>query len=158
MRFVLAMLALVTVLLSACGGNSSSSSGASTPSGSSPVAPTPQTTEGTWRATKAQFVSAANSNRQVDIIAQGSTVTIAFAGSNYTYTQVESGKPQQVQTGTWSASTDVMTMRPTGVTWTIQFDMTFSGNSLALKGGHVQFDFNNGSFEEALLNMTLVRQ
>jgi hypothetical protein len=168
MRFVVAVLVLATALTPACGGNSgsstsgSSTSGSSTSgsntSGSNPAAPTPQTVEETWRATKAQFVSLANSSRRVDIVAQGSTVTMVFAGSNYTFTQTESGKPQQVQTGTWSASTDVMTLRPAGVTWNIQFDMTRSGNNLTLNGGHVQFDFNSGNFEEALLNMTLVRQ
>lgn len=150
MRFLFAALVLATALTPACGSDSGG--------GSNPAAPTPQTLEGTWRATKAQFVSVANSSRQVDIIAQGSTVTIAYAGTNYTYSQTESGKQQQVQTGTWSASTDVMTMRPTGVTWNIQFNMTFGGNNLTLNGGSVQFDFNNGVFEEAKLNMNLVRQ
>jgi hypothetical protein len=51
-----------------------------------------------------------------------------------------------------------MTLKPTGVTWSIQFDMTFSGNNLTLNGGSVQFDFNSGNFEEAKLNMALVRQ
>jgi hypothetical protein len=112
MRRVVAILVLATALTPACGGNSGSST-----SGSSPAAPTPpQTAEESWRATRAQFVSLANSSRQVDIVAQGSTVTMVFAGSNYTFTQTESGKPQQVQTGTWSASIDVMTLRPTGVT------------------------------------------
>jgi hypothetical protein len=149
MRIFVATLILAAFLSPACGGGSSSSS--------SPTAPTPQTLEGTWRATKAQFVSKSSSSRQVDIVAQGSTVTMVFSGSNYTFTQTETGKPQQVQTGTWSASTDVMTLRPTGVTWSIEFDMTFSGNNLTLNGGSVQFDFT-GTFEEARLYMTLVRQ
>ena len=148
MRFVVAALVLALFLVPACGGGG----------GSSPVTPTPQTIEGTWRATKAQFVSVASSSRQVDIVAQGSTVTMVFSGSNYTYTQTETGKPLTVQTGTWSASSDVMTLRPSGVTWNIQFDLNFSGNNLTLNGGSVQFDFNSGNFEEAKLNMTLVRQ
>ena len=144
MRYVLATLVLATVLSLACGKNA--------------VAPTPATLEGTWRAARAQFVSVAGSTRQVDIVAQGGAVTLALAGSNYTFTQTESGKPQTVQTGTWSASADLMTLRPSGVAWTVQYSLTLSGNTLTLDGGSVQFDFTAGSFEEAKLNMTLARQ
>ena len=148
MRFVVATLVLAVFLAPACGGGSSSN----------PAAPTPQTLEGTWRATRAEFVSNANSSRRVEIISQGATLTLAFSGTNYTLTMTEPGQPPDVQTGTWSASTDIMTLKPSGVTWNIQFDMTFSGNNLTLNGGGVQFDFNSGVFEEAKLNMTLVRQ
>jgi hypothetical protein len=147
MRCVVATLVLGLFLAPACGGGG----------GSSPAAPTPQTLEGTWRATKAQFVSVASSSRQVDIIAQGSTLTLVFSGTGYTRTMTQPGQPPDVQTGTWSASTDMMSLKPTGVTWDIQFDMTFSSNNLTLNGGSVQFDFT-GTFEEAKLYMTLVRQ
>jgi hypothetical protein len=108
MRLAVAILILAAILVPACGG------------GSSATAPTPQTLEGTWRATRAEFVSVANSSKRVEIISQGSTLTLAFSGSNYTRTLTEPGQPADVQTGTWSASTDVMTLRPTGVTWNIQ--------------------------------------
>jgi hypothetical protein len=147
MRFSFAILILVVLFTPACGGG-----------GSSSVAPTPQTLEGVWRASRAEFVSAAGSSRRSEIVSQGSTVTLAFSGSNYTFTIAEPGQAPEVQTGTWSASSDVMTLKPTGVTWSIQFDMTFSGNNLTLNGGSVQFDFNSGNFEEAKLNMALVRQ
>ena len=147
MRFGVAAFVVVALLAPACGGGG----------GSSPAAPTPQTLEGTWRATKAQFVSVNNASRQVDIVAQGSTLTLVFSGTNYTRTMTEPGQPPDVQTGTWSASTDVMTLRPSGVTWSIQFEMTFNGNSLTLNGGSVEFDFT-GNFEQAKLYMTLVRQ
>ena len=147
MRFVVATLVLAVFLAPACGGGSSSN----------PAAPTPQTLEGTWRATKAEFVKNNNTSIRTDIVAQGSTLTLAFAGTNYTRTMTEPGYPQDVQTGTWSASKDVMTLRPAGVTWSIEFDMTFSANNLTLNGGSVQFDWT-GTLEEAKLYMTLVRQ
>jgi hypothetical protein len=145
MRFFVACLVLAVFITPACGG-------------SSPAAPTPQTLEGTWRATRAEFVSAASSGRRSEVVSQGSTVTMAFSGSNYTFTMAEPGQAPEVQTGTWSASSEVMTLRPTGVTGNTQFDMTFSGNNLTLNGGNVMFDFNSGNFEEAKLNMALVRQ
>jgi hypothetical protein len=145
-RIVIAAFVVAVVLASACGGKDS------------PAAPTAQTLDGTWRATKAEFVSVANSSRRVDVITQGTTVVLAFAGSNYTFTQTDPGKSPQVQTGTWSASVDMMTLRPTGVTWSLQFDMTFSGNNLTLNGASVEFDFAaNGVNEQAKLNLTLVR-
>jgi hypothetical protein len=148
MRVVIATFVVAAILAPACGGNN----------GSNPAAPTPQTLEGTWRATKAEYVSVASSSKRVDVVTQGTTVALVLAGSNYTFTQTDPGKSPQVQTGTWSASVDMMTLRPTGVTWSLQFDMTFSGNSLTLNGASVEFDFAaNGVNEQAKLNMTLVR-
>jgi hypothetical protein len=126
--------------------------------GSSPSAPTPQTLEGTWRATKAEFVSVASSGRRVELVAQGATVTLAFTGNNYTFTISQSGQAPVVQTGTWSASSEVMTLTRAGYSGNQQFDMTFSANSLTLNGANALFDFNTGVFEEAKLYMTLARQ
>jgi hypothetical protein len=48
---------------------------------------------------------------------------------------------------------------PNGVTWSWQFDVTQSGNNLTLNGASVEFDFAaDGVFEQAKLNMALVRQ
>ena len=151
MRVVIAAFIAAAILVPACGGSKGSN-------GSNPAAPTAQTIDGTWRATKAEYVSAANSSKRVDVVAQGTIVTMAFAGGNYTFTQTDPGKAPQIQTGSWSASTDMMTLRPTGVTWSLQFDMTFSSNNLTLNGASVEFDFAaNGVNEQAKLNMTLVR-
>jgi hypothetical protein len=51
-----------------------------------------------------------------------------------------------------------MTLMRTGASGNQQFDMTFSGNNLTLNGANALFDFNTGTFEEAKLYMTLVRQ
>jgi hypothetical protein len=111
---------------------------------------------GTWRATQAEFVSAANSNTRVDIIAQGSTLTLLLETTNFTLTIDDPGADPNVTTGTWSASKDVLTLTPSGASGNTQFDMTQSGNNLTLRGGHVQFAFDDTS-EEAILNMVLVR-
>ncbi len=146
MRFGYATLVMAVFLIPACGGN-----------GGSNLTPTP-TLQGTWRATRAQFVSIAAPTRQVDIVSQGGTVTMTFAGSSYTFTQTETGKPQQTHSGTWTASTDMVTLRPAGVTWAIEYDMALSGNTLTLGGGSVQYDFTTGVLEEARLTLTMVRQ
>jgi uncharacterized protein YdeI (BOF family) len=146
MRIVVATLVVAAILAPACGGKGS------------PAAPTAQTLQGTWRATKAEFVSVASSSTRMDVVAQGATVTMAFSGNNYTFTMTTSGQAPEVQTGTWSASKDVMTLVRTGSSGNQQFDMTFSGNNLTLNNGSAMFDFNTGNFVEARLSMTLVRQ
>jgi hypothetical protein len=145
MRIAFATLILAAILASAC-------------SDSSPASQTTQTLQGTWRATKAEFVSSTNSSKRLDIVAQGATVALVFSGSNYTLTMTAPGSAPEVQTGTWSASSDVMTFVRAGSSGNQQFDMTFSGNNLTLNGANVQFDFNSGVFEEAKLYMTLTRQ
>ena len=147
MRIVAASLVAVAMLAPACDKNSSS-----------PSAPTAQTLEGTWRATKAEFVSVASSSKRIDVVASGATVTLAFAGNGYTFTLAQSGQAPVVQTGTWSASSEVMTLVRAGASGNQQFDMTFSGNNLTLNGANALFDFNTGTYEEAKLYMTLVRQ
>ena len=147
MRIVVASLVAAAILAPACDKN-----------GSSPSAPTAQTLEGTWRATKAEFVSVASSSRRIDVVASGATVTLAFAGNGYTFTLAQPGQAPIVQSGSWSASSDVMTLTRTGMSGNQQFDMNFSGNNLTLNGANALFDFNTGAYEEAKLSMTLVRQ
>ena len=147
MRIVVASLVAAAILTPACDKN-----------GSSPSAPTAQTLEGTWRATKAEFVSVASSSRRIDVVASGATVTLAFAGNGYTFTLAQPGQAPIVQAGSWSASSDVMTLTRTGMSGNQQFDMNFSGNNLTLNGANALFDFNTGVYEEAKLSMTLVRQ
>jgi len=149
MRLALLPLIALAIVVSAC-------------SNSSPTGPgsTPQGLTGTWKATKAEFVSQANSGLRTDVVTQGTTVALALqSAGTYTFTMTDPGQSPNATNGSWGASTDVLTLKPTGVSFNIQFDMTQSGNNLTLNGGHVQFDFGaDGSLEEAILNMTLVRQ
>jgi hypothetical protein len=141
-------------LCAACGG------------GSSPAAPSGASGSGTqglaatWRATRAEFVNTANSSVKVEIVSRGASLVLALdVAGGYTRTVTTPGDPPDVQTGTWSASRDVLTLRPSGVTFTIEFDYSMSGNTLALSGGHVEFDFNDDNrFEEAILTAAFARQ
>ena len=129
-------------------------------SGGSPAAPSPQTLAGTWNATRAEFVSASNSSLRVEVIAQGTTIVLTLdAAGTYTRRSTPASGPAETETGTWSASSDVLTLRPTGISGDTQFNMTLSGNTMTLSGGHVLFDINNDNQdEETILSMTLTRQ
>ncbi len=142
------ILVVGTAVLTACGGSSS------------PTAPSVQTLAGTWKATRAEFVGASNSSQRVEVVSRGTTMTLTLdAGGNYTQRIVDPGQLGQTTTGSWSASSDVLTLKPSGMPFQIQFDMTLSGSTLTLNGGHVEFDVNGDDREEeAILNMTLARQ
>jgi hypothetical protein len=158
MRALFAILIVVATVAGGCGSNGGSSGGSSSPaapSGSS----TPQGLDGTWKATKAEFVSVANSSRKVDVVSQGTVVTLVFSGSNFVFTIADPGQSPNVTNGTWTSTRDTMSLKPNGVTWSWQFDMAQNGNSLSLSGASVEFDFAaNGVMEQARLSMTLVRQ
>jgi hypothetical protein len=162
MRALFATLVAVATIAAGCGGDSGSS-GSSSGGSSSPTSPTgstsPQGLEGTWKATKAEFISAANASKRADVVTQGTIVTLAITGSSFVLTMADPGKPPTVTNGTWTSTRDTMSLKPNGVTWSWQFDMSQSGNNLTLNGASVEFDFAaNGVFEQAKLYMTLVRQ
>lgn len=114
---------------------------------------------GTWDATKAEFVSDANPATSVDIITQGGTLALVLNASTFTMTIKESGKPDRVGNGTWSSSIDTMTFTwSSGMSGESQFDFILSGSRLTLEGGHMSHDFVPGNFEEAIVNLILVRQ
>lgn len=122
----------------------------------------PEDTEsflGTWNATKAEYTSAASSSTKVDIVAGGSTAVLVLNATTFTLTITDPGESPVVAGGTWSASTDVLTLTWTsGNSGTTQFDYTLSGDTLTLNDGHVLYDFTPGSPEEALLDLVLHRQ
>ena len=114
---------------------------------------------GTWRATRAEYVSATNSALKVEIVAQGSNLTLALEASTFVLTITDPGEAPNVTNGTWRSSSDTMTLTPAGMPFSWQFDMNLSGNTLTLTGAAVEFDFNaDGALEQAGLSLTLVRQ
>jgi len=149
MRFALITLIALASLAPACSKDTATGPGS-----------TPQGLAGTWKATTAVFVSQSNSSLRTDVVAQQTTVVLVLqSAGTYTFTMTDPGKAPNATSGTWGASSDVLTLKQTGMSFEIQFDMTQSGSNLTLNGGHVQFDFGaDGSVEEAILNMMLVRQ
>ncbi len=150
MRIPVRIAPVLAAIFSVCCGSGSSST----------TAPSPTTLAGTWKASRAEFVSASNSSVRVEAIAQGYTIVLTIDSSgSYRQVVTEPGQSGQATTGTWTAGSDVLTLRPSGVSFTIEFDMTLNGNTLVLNGGHVQFDVNKDDIdEEAILNLAMSRQ
>jgi Lipocalin-like domain len=151
MRVRFAVVAVAAALWAGCGGGDS---------GFSSATEATQTLVGTWQATKAEYTNRSNSSQSVDIVALGSVLTLVLeAGSSFRLTIVDPGEPGNTVTGTWSASRDVLTIVTAGQSGETQFDMTFSGNTLTLDGGHALFDIDgDGVGEECELDMILSRR
>jgi hypothetical protein len=126
----------------------------------SPTAPSAGGLPGTWRATMAEFIDRSNPGVRIEVIARGvSIVLVLVDGGSFTLTTTVPGVAPEVETGTWTSSSDVLTLRRAGTSGDTQFDMTLSGDTLTLRGGHVLFDVDDDDVdEEAELNMTLARQ
>ena len=133
----------------ACGGG-----GGGGPSTPSEVA---SSLVGTWRVTRAEYVNAANPAQSVDVIARGTTMTLAFeARGSFTLTTVDPGRAARVVTGAWTFSHDVLTIVRAGQPGSSRFDVTLDGNDLTLDGGRVEYDFgDDGRLEDAILSMDL---
>jgi hypothetical protein len=131
----------------ACGGGSTS--------------PPPQGLGGSWSASKIEFVAATNSSTKVDIIPLGGAASLVLNADNtFQFTMALPGEAPLASTGTWSATSDVVTMNfATGLHGNWQFDMTLSGNTLNLTGAGSEFDFNDdGHAEDARLNLVFTRR
>jgi hypothetical protein len=145
-----ALLFLIFVaVVVACGATSSTGAG---------EGPAPAGLVGTWRATKAEFVSADDPNTKVDVVAKGTRVTLELQASTFTLTEADPDIAARETTGTWTASSDLLTMTPSGMPFSWVFQLASSGDDLSLTGGSVEFDFNlDGANEQAKLNLALVR-
>jgi hypothetical protein len=113
---------------------------------------------GTWRATQAQLVSVANPSTQVDLVAMGGTVRLVLSDAQtFTLTVLMPAEPDDITTGSWSSSIDVLTL--TYGSGSMQFDMTLSGNTLTLTGANGDYDFNGDDTDEpAKISLTLTRE
>lgn len=121
--------------------------------------PSVESLVGTWRATKAEIVSVANSSTKIDLVTSGATVHLVLtAAKAFTLTMSMPGQPDDVTIGTWSSSRDMMRMvYGTNSAW--ECDMTLSGNMLTLNGADTDYDFNDDGVDEpAKWYMTLVRE
>jgi hypothetical protein len=123
------------------------------------TSPRAQDLAGTWQATKAEYISADDPSVIYDVVAQGGTVTLMLTSADFTLAVAGPGATPQVTTGTWTSTSDLMTLNPSGASFKWQFEMNLSGDNLSLRGAHVEFDFDgDGTNDPALLNLTLLRQ
>lgn len=123
--------------------------------------PAPTGLTGAWRATKAEFVSTANSSRKADLVALGGTFTMTLTSTgSFTIAGTSPGEPAFTWSGTYNASQDMISFNVNvGFSGTMEFDMALSGNTLTLTGADGEYDFNGDDVpEEAKLNLVLTRQ
>ncbi len=122
--------------------------------------PEPGSLNGTWGATKAELVDSSSPSTKVELVAAGGSVSLALAESgSWALTVSPADQATRQLTGTWSTSGEVLTLAfAPPMQGEMQFDMTLSGTTLILEGGHVPYDVNSdGVVEGAILNMILVR-
>lgn len=120
---------------------------------------------GTWIASPAhastfvEFVDKSNPSAKVELIALGGTVTLTLKqDKTFTLTVSIPGQSPEADQGTWSSSSDVLTLTysPTS---NMQFDLGLSGNTLSLGGADAPFDVNDDGVEESTkLSVKMVRQ
>jgi hypothetical protein len=125
------------------------------------------TVVGTWRATRAEYVSVRDPNLRVEVISQGINLVIVFDSATCTWTYTWPGRPPYDMAGNWSLGRDDDGKDILHVTWTSGnvgdsvFKMTLNRDVLALSDGHLPYDFKlDGPTpdDEALLSLTLARQ
>lgn len=133
-------------LVAGCGGNG--------------TGPDPETLTGTWEATRVEFTDAADAGVSAELIALGGELGMTLSGNGaFTIVIRLPGELPETWTGTWSSSQDVLTLTFTsGQFGEMQFEMSLSGTTLILEGGHTGFDFDDdGTDEEARVDLRLVR-
>lgn len=116
---------------------------------------------GTWRATRADVSSVANPVTTQELISQGLTFTLVLnANLTCVITTAIPGEGTEVSSGTYvqAASSLVLTITSPAPTTISTFGLGFSGNTLTLTGGDINFDFGSGTEVPAKLNLILMRQ
>ena len=122
--------------------------------------PSPAELTGTWDATKIEFTQVASPFTKVDVVPTGgSAVLVLVSGGGCTFTITATGGPDGVFTGTWSASSDLLSLDLAGpffnTTW--EFDMTLSNTTLTLSGADTDFTFASTP-EAAKFGLVLTKQ
>jgi hypothetical protein len=124
-------------------------------SGDGGSGPGPGAITGTWQLTKMLFVTVASPTQSIDLIAVGGTATLTFdPDKTFTIQLNMPSVPPETLTGTWSLSSDVLTLIPDWFTGNMQFDITLSGQTLKLAGAHVGYDVDgDGADEPSILTI-----
>ena len=122
--------------------------------------PAPAELTGTWEATKIEFTRVASPTMTVDVVPDGGSATLVLAaGGACTFVIANTDGPDGTFTGTWSASSDELTLDLAGpffdTTW--QFDMTLTTDVLTLSGADTDFTFDVAP-EAAKFGLVLARQ
>jgi hypothetical protein len=127
--------------------------------GDDAAGPSAEELTGTWEATRLEYVSVSAPVQTVDLIADGGSATLVLApAGTYTFTIIPDGEPQATLSGTWESGGDVLTMTVTGASFSLQFALSLSGDTLRLSGADAEYDFDGDDVAEpARLNLVLTR-
>lgn len=117
--------------------------------------------QGTWTATKWEYVNQANTSQKVTAGSLGATVTLAIAASTYTITYTIPGLGTQTVSGTYTTSgnTFIITENGSSDPEHVTFSFSNGNNTLTMTDTETNYDFDSdGTDEPATLNMVLTRQ
>lgn len=120
--------------------------------------PQPEQITGTWNATKVEYVSQPPGTT-VDIVALGGSGVLTLDQPDaFQLVITPSGDLPDTTRGSWELDGDVMRVTPEGMPWSLEFDVAFSGDHLALTGASAEYDFDDDDTpEDATLNLAFVR-
>jgi hypothetical protein len=123
-----------------------------------PSGPSKDEITGTWQATKVEYTTTAGVP-MADLIALGGSASLVLnADNSLVYTITPAAGVPNVTTGTWHLSTDMMTVTPSGMLFSWQFDVEYTSDQLRMSGADVEFDYDNDDIDEpAKLNLVFTR-
>jgi hypothetical protein len=136
------MLAVAILATTACGGDGG-------------TGPSATDLTGTWQLTKVLFVSQAQPQLSVDLIAQGGTATLTLdPNKDFMVVIIMPLVAPDTTTGTWALNGQYLDVTPTGAGFAWQFKVTVTATTITLANASVDFDVNNdGTDEPAKLTM-----
>lgn len=118
--------------------------------GSGVEAPSNENFARTWHLTKCVYRNEANPAQQVDLVTSGWEVFLYINDTGmFRYSTTPPGGSEQFVDGSWTASGQTVTLTPVGATYSWQFTARVGEESMTLKGGHAEFDFDNDGIPEA---------
>jgi hypothetical protein len=120
--------------------------------------PTDENLSGFWQATRAEFVTEAPV-QSLDLVAEGWTVTLNLndAGPFVLTATPPAGDPEVI-VGTWSYTSDTVTLQPEGASFAWVFDLDLGDDRMTLGGASVAYDIDDDEVdEETTLTLALVR-
>lgn len=140
------ILILLLIALSGCGKDKA-------------VGPKPDQITGLWRATKVEYVSKADPNQRVELIAAGDTVRVTIGDDHgFAFIRSQTAGSPDTTTGTWRLDGDLFRVNPTGMPFEWVWDVSLSGGTLTLKDADMEFDVNHDTNPEMTKQtMVLVR-
>jgi hypothetical protein len=138
------MLASIGLAAMACGGSDT---------------PSLESLSGIWTANRLEYVSVANPTIKVELIAAGATATLNLNDNGqYAATVTLPGQQPETILGTWSYTGDTLTLRESGSSGDMTFDLSLGNDVMTLTGADAEYDFDdNGVDEPATLNIQLER-